>query len=102
LIGVIGYFLAARAMFLATAVLVIPALLALAWMRPADIHYGQSVGAPDHHELIPPPQVRRLTVCKRHGLLIPAVVCSCSKWRMRQFYRWPAKRWGIASAVSRR
>ena len=70
LIGVIGYSLSARAMFVATAVLVIPTLLALAWMRPADIHYGQSVGAPDHHERTRPPRMRRLSVCRRHGLLI--------------------------------
>ena len=61
LIGVIGYSLSARAMFVATAVLVIPTLLALAWMRPADIHYGQSVGAPDHHERTRPPRMRRLS-----------------------------------------
>jgi MFS family permease len=70
LIGVIGYSLSPRAMFVATAVLVIPTLLALTWMRPGDIHYGQSVGAPDHHELTRPPRMRRLSVCRRHGLLI--------------------------------
>ena len=70
LIGVVGYYFSARAMFLATAVLVIPALLALTRMRQADIHYGKSVGAPDHHERTRPPRMRRLTVCRRHGLLI--------------------------------
>jgi MFS family permease len=70
LIGVVGYSLSARAMFLATALLVVPTLIALARMRSGEIHYGQSVGAPDHHELTPPPRVRRLSVCRRHGLLI--------------------------------
>jgi MFS family permease len=69
-IGVVGYSLSARAMFLATAMLVIPTLLALARMRSSEIHYGQSVGAPDHHEITRPPRVRRLSVCRRHGLLI--------------------------------
>jgi MFS family permease len=57
-------------MFLATTVLVVPTLLALTRMRSADIHYGKSVGAPDHHELTRPPRIRRLSVCRRHGLLI--------------------------------
>jgi MFS family permease len=70
LIGVVGYSLSARAMFLATAVLVVPTLIALARMRSGEIHYGQSVGAPDHHELTRPPRIRRLSVCRRHGLLI--------------------------------
>jgi MFS family permease len=70
LIGVVGYSLSARAMFLATAMLVVPTLIALARMRPGEIHYGQSVGAPDHHELTRPKRTRRLSVCRRHGLLI--------------------------------
>jgi MFS family permease len=70
LIGVIGYFLSGRAMFFATALLVIPTLLALARIRPTDIHFGQSVGAPDHHEPTRPPRVRRLSVCKGRQLLI--------------------------------
>jgi MFS family permease len=70
LIGVVGYSVSARAMFLATAMLVVPALLAVARMRPDEIHYGQSVGAPDHHERTRPPRVRRLSVCRRHELLI--------------------------------
>jgi MFS family permease len=70
LIGVIGYSFSARAMFLATAMLVIPTLFALARMRSAEIHYGQSVGAPDHHEITRPPRVRRLSVYRRHGLLV--------------------------------
>jgi MFS family permease len=70
LIGVIGYSFSARAMFLATAMLVVPTLIALARMRSGEIHYGQSVGAPDHHELTRPKRVHRLSVCRRHGLLI--------------------------------
>ena len=73
LIGVVGYSLSARAMFLATGVLVVPTLFALAQLRPSDIHYGKSVGAPDHHEITRPPRVRRLSVCGRHGLLIFAI-----------------------------
>jgi MFS family permease len=73
LIGVIGYSFSARAMFLATSMLVIPTLFALARMRPSDIHYGKSVGAPDHHEHTRPPRARRLSVCSRRGLLIFAI-----------------------------
>jgi MFS family permease len=69
-IGVVGSFLSARAMFLSTAVLVVPTLLALARVRPADIHFGQSVGAPDHHGPTPPPRAHRLAICQTRPLLV--------------------------------
>jgi MFS family permease len=50
LMGAIGYLLSDRIIFFATAVLALPTLLALVRIRAADIHFGRSVGAPDHHE----------------------------------------------------
>jgi MFS family permease len=44
--GAIGYFLSDRMIFVASAVLALPALLALLRIRAADIHFGRSVGAP--------------------------------------------------------
>ena len=48
--GAIGYFLSDRMIFFATAALALPTLLALMRIHAADIHFGRSVGAPDHHE----------------------------------------------------
>jgi MFS family permease len=50
LMGAIGYLLSDRIIFFATAALALPTLLALVRIRAADIHFGRSVGAPDHHE----------------------------------------------------
>jgi MFS family permease len=67
--GVIGYVLSNRFIFLASALLVIPALVALTRIRAADIHFGRSVGAPDHHEAAMPPRVRRATLAQNRFLL---------------------------------
>ena len=48
--GAIGYFLSDRMIFFATAALALPTLFALMRIHAADIHFGRSVGAPDHHE----------------------------------------------------
>jgi MFS family permease len=53
LMGAIGYLLSTRDIFLVTAALAIPLLWALLRIRGADIHYGRSCGAPDHHETKP-------------------------------------------------
>jgi MFS family permease len=49
LMGLIGYFLSYRAIFLAAAALVVPLLFALGHIQPSDIHFGRACGAPDHH-----------------------------------------------------
>jgi MFS family permease len=73
LMGTIGYFFSNRVIFFASALLVIPALVALRHIRSTDIHFGQSVGAPDHHEAATP-RLRRLAVFTDRSLLIFASI----------------------------
>jgi MFS family permease len=49
IMGAIGYLLSTRDIFLAAAALAIPLLWALLRIRGADIHFGRSCGASDHH-----------------------------------------------------
>ena len=53
LMGVIGYLLSTRYIFLVASALAVPLLLALLRIRGADIHFGRSCGAPDHHATKP-------------------------------------------------
>src|SRR5215831_8045942 len=53
LMGGIGYLLSTRDIFLVAAALAMPFLWALLRIRGADIHFGRSCGAPDHHETKP-------------------------------------------------
>lgn len=46
LMGLIAYFLSYRAIFIVVAALSLPIFAALAWIDPADIHFGRSCGAP--------------------------------------------------------
>ena len=71
--GVLGYVLSNRLIFFAAALLVAPALIALTGIRAADIHFGRSVGSPDHHETTPPPRARRAMVWMDRSLLTFAV-----------------------------
>jgi MFS family permease len=66
LMGAIGYFLSYRAIFLVSAALVLPLLVAIARVRSADIHFGRSCGQPDHHASTPP----RASLSKNYNLLI--------------------------------
>ena len=70
LMGAISYFLSYRAIFFVSAALVLPLLLAIARVRPADIHFGRSCGQPDHHTSAPPPRAERLSLSKNFNLLI--------------------------------
>jgi len=70
LMGAISYFLSYRAIFFVSAALVFPLLLAMARVRPADIHFGRSCGQPDHNTYAPPPRVERLSLSKNCNLLI--------------------------------
>jgi MFS family permease len=70
--GVVGYFLLTRDTFFLSAALWIPLLLALLGIRAADIHFGRSCGAPDHHGSAPP-RVSRAVLFKDHRLLTFAI-----------------------------
>ncbi|HEV3373880.1 MAG TPA: MFS transporter, partial [Xanthobacteraceae bacterium] len=69
LMGLIGYFLSYRAIFLAAAALVLPLLFALGRIQPSDIHFGRACGAPDHHGPGAPPRARHLSVWTNRRLL---------------------------------
>ncbi len=69
LMGLIGYFLSYRAIFLASGALVLPLLVALGRIRPTDIHFGRACGAPDHSGKGAPPRARRRSLWKNRGLL---------------------------------
>jgi MFS family permease len=68
--GAIGYFLSYRAIFVASAALALPALLALSRIHAPEIHFGRACGQPDHHAPTPPPRIRRLSLWQNYGLLI--------------------------------
>jgi predicted MFS family arabinose efflux permease len=46
--GLIGYLLSYRAIFLTAAALVLPLLFALSRIQPSDIHFGRACGVPEH------------------------------------------------------
>jgi MFS family permease len=69
LMGAIGYFLSYQWIFLASAALMLPLLVALARIRSTDIHFGRACGQPDHDAPTPPPRARRLSLWKNHSLL---------------------------------
>jgi len=71
LFGLLGYYLSNRDILLTTALLVLPALFAIAGVRSSDIHFGRSCGAPDHHDVKqPPPRVLLQALGKNHSLLV--------------------------------
>src|SRR3984893_9284495 len=59
IMGAIGYLLFTRYIFLVAAAMAVPLLLALLRIRGADIHFGRSCGAPDHHATKPSRASRR-------------------------------------------
>ena len=67
-LGVAGYLLSYQAIFLICAALWAPLLGALVRIRPADIHFGRSCGAPDHHAK-DPPRVGRTALLKDRRLV---------------------------------
>jgi MFS family permease len=69
LMGVIGYFLPTRDIFFAAAILSLPVLLALIAIHAADIHFGRSCGAPDHHATRPS-RVRRKSLFRDRRVLV--------------------------------
>ena len=69
LMGLIGYYVSYRAIFVAAAALVLPLLFALGRIRPADIHFGRACGVPDHRGSSAPPRARYLSLLKNRVLL---------------------------------
>ncbi len=70
LMGLIGYFLSYRAIFLAAAALVLPLLFALGRIQSSDIHFGRACGVPDHRGPSAPPRARHWDLWKNRSLLI--------------------------------
>jgi MFS family permease len=73
LMGAIGYAFSYQAIFLASAALAIPLLLALARIHAAEVHHGRACGQPDHHEPTPPSRVSRRSLWQNSDLLIFAI-----------------------------
>jgi MFS family permease len=69
LMGVVGYFLSYRAIFLLAAALVLPLLFALGRIKSSDIHFGRACGVPDHHGASAPPRMWHRSVRLNRGLL---------------------------------
>ena len=69
LMGIISYFSSYRAIFIVSATLVLPLLLAITRIRSADIHFGRSCGYPNHHASTTPPRARRLRLLRNYNLL---------------------------------
>jgi MFS family permease len=67
-LGVAGYLLSNQAIFLISAALWVPLLGALIRIRPTDIHFGRSCGAPDH-QAKDPPRVGRTSLLKDRRLV---------------------------------
>ena len=70
LMGLIGYFLSYRAIFLAAAALVLPLLFALGRIQSSDIHFGRACGVPDHRGPSAPPRARHWNLWTNRSLLI--------------------------------
>ena len=69
IMGIVGYLLPTREILLVAALLGFPVLFALAGIRTADIHYGRSCGAPDHHGT-EPQRASRADLLKDRRLIV--------------------------------
>lgn len=69
LMGLIGYFLSYRAIFLAAAALVVPLLAALGRIQPSDIHFGRASCSPDQQGPSAPQRTPRRSLWKNRSLL---------------------------------
>jgi MFS family permease len=67
--GALGYVLSNRVIFLAAALLVVPALVALTRIRSAEVDFGRSVGIPDRREPTASTRARRAMLWTDHSLL---------------------------------
>jgi MFS family permease len=70
LMGITGYLLSYQSIFLIVVLLGLPLFLALARIRPADVHFGRSCGAPAHHDESQPPRSGRRILLKDFRLVI--------------------------------
>jgi predicted MFS family arabinose efflux permease len=70
LMGLIAYFLSFRAIFFLAAALVLPLLVALDRIQPANIHFGRASCAPDHQGQGKPSKVRLRSLLKNRSLLV--------------------------------
>jgi predicted MFS family arabinose efflux permease len=70
LMGIAGYLLSYQSIFLIVVLLGLPLFLALAQIRPADVHFGRSCGAPAHHGENQPPRSGRRILLKDFRLVI--------------------------------
>lgn len=66
--GAVGRLISTRAVFIVTAILVLPALAALRWIRPRDIDPVRAVGGLPQAEAQPQPRPNR-RVSKLHGII---------------------------------
>ncbi len=74
LMGLLGYVFSNRAIFFASAALAVPALVALAEIRGADVHFARASGAPpgDYHPSRPPRHTRTSIVTNLSLLIFAA------------------------------
>lgn len=72
IMGIVGYVLSTRDILLVAAALGFPVLWALVRIRPTDIHFGRSCGAPDHHGT-DPQRARRTDLLRDRRLIILAI-----------------------------
>jgi MFS family permease len=70
LMGLTAFFVSYQAIFAMVAALVLPTLVMLARIRPIEIHFGRSCGAPDHHTVDQPARASRRALWKIPELLI--------------------------------
>ena len=72
MMGAVGYLFSSRDIFLVTAALGLPVLLALGRIRASDIHFARACSAADLHPTYPR-RVRRAALLRDHRLLTFAV-----------------------------
>jgi MFS family permease len=70
IMGLIGYFLSYRSIFLLAATLVLPLLFALRRIQPSGIHFGRACGVPDHHGAGTLRRARHSSVWTNQSLLV--------------------------------
>jgi MFS family permease len=68
LMGGVGYEFSNRFIFFTVALLMIPAIVFVTKIHSAHIHFGRSIGAPDHHTATSPLRARRATVWQNPSL----------------------------------
>jgi MFS family permease len=70
LMGLIGYAFSYQAIFFLVIALALPLFVALGRIDAADIHFGRSCGAPDHHTPDRPARAGRASLRTSPGLLV--------------------------------